>query len=47
MKYNADYNHKLTTKESIYGKANRYCWNSQICKDLKELNAIESNEWDY
>jgi ankyrin repeat protein len=47
MNYNADYNHKLTTKESIYGKANRYCWNSQIREDLKELNAIESNEWDY
>lgn len=47
MNYNADYNHKLSTKESIYGKANRYCWSSKICDDLKELNAIESNEWDY
>lgn len=47
INYNADYNHKLSTKESIYGKANRYCWSSKICDDLKELNAIESNEWDY
>lgn len=47
MNYNANYNHKLSTNESIYGKANRYCWNSQICDDLKELNAIECNEWDY
>ena len=32
--------------ESILGKAKRYCWSSQICDDLKKLNAIECNEWD-
>jgi ankyrin repeat protein len=47
VNYNADYNHKLSTNESIYGKANRYCWSSQICNDLKEWNAVECCEWDY
>jgi len=46
LNYNADYNHKLTNNESILGKAKRYCWSSQICDDLKKLNAIECNEWD-
>jgi ankyrin repeat protein len=44
--YNADYNHKISTKESIRGKASRYCWSSQIYSDLETLNAIECNEWD-
>lgn len=54
IKYNADYNHRLTINgilgstlgESIFGKADRYCWSSKICNDLKNLNAVLFYEWD-
>ena len=46
IKYYADYNHKIKNNESIRGKASRYCYDSNIYNDLKNLNAIESCEWD-
>jgi len=54
IKYKADYNHRLTVNEfsgsklgeSILGKADRYCWSSKICDDLKEFGAVLFYEWD-
>jgi hypothetical protein len=51
IKYNANINHRLTVYgyklgESILGKAERYCWNSEICDYLKNLNAELFYEWD-
>jgi ankyrin repeat protein len=46
IKYYANYNHKIKNNESIRGKASRYCYHSKIYDDLKNLNAIESCEWD-
>ena len=54
IEYKANYNHRLTVNafvgpklgESIYGKADRYCWTSEICDYLKSLNAELFYEWD-
>ena len=54
IKYKADFNHRLTVSsfsgsklgESIFGKADRYCWTSKICDDLKEFGAVLFYEWD-
>lgn len=54
IKYKADYNHRLTINgfggpilgESIMGRADRICWESEICDYLKSLNAKLFYEWD-
>ena len=47
----ADFNHRLSVfgnklGESIYGKAERYCWTTKICNYLKNLGAELFYEWD-